>query len=294
MRALDAPARWVSRRLRDTSLSPGAWVGVVMVALALGVALFGPFFAPYPPDAIFGVAFGKPSSQHLLGLDFVGRDALSRFLWGGRTAIFIALAGTIAGVVVGIVIGTVSAYRRGWFDEVFGRLTDLTLAFPALIFALLLLAAFGSSIPIVVVAIAVTTVPGVTRIARAAALEVVDLPYVEAARARGEHILYVMGREILPNIRRPLLVDFGLRVTASILLVAALSFLGLGLKPPAADWGLMIGENRIALTVQPWPVIVPIVAIAFITIGINLLLDGYRRHTGAWRVAQTTETTSAV
>ncbi len=286
--------RWMSRRIRRIDLSAGAWVGAVMVAAALGVALFGPFFAPYPPDAIFGAAFAKPSSQHLLGLDFVGRDAFSRFLWGGRTAIFIALIGTIVGVVVGILIGTASAYWRGWFDEIFGRLTDLTLAFPALIFALLLLAAFGSSIPVVVIALAITTVPGVTRIARAAALEVVDLPYVEAARARGERIHYVMGREILPNIRRPLLVDFGLRLTASILLVAALSFLGLGLKPPAADWGLMIGENRIALTVQPWPVIVPIIAIAFITIGINLLLDGYRRRLGAWRARETTETTSAV
>jgi peptide/nickel transport system permease protein len=265
-----------------------------MVAIALGIALVGPFFAPYPPDAILGAAFAPPSSQHLLGLDFVGRDALSRFLWGGRTAIFVALIGTVAGVMVGIVIGIVSAYTRGWFDEVFGRLTDLTLAFPALIFALLLLAAFGSSVPLVVIALAVTTTPGVTRIARAASLEIVDLPYVEAARARGESFRHIIGREILPNIRRPLLVDFGLRLTASILLVAALSFLGLGLKPPAADWGLMIGENRIALTVQPWPVIVPILAIAFITIGINLVLDGYRRRLGAWRINENSETTSAV
>jgi len=282
------------KRVRRIDLSVGGWIGLVMVLLALGVALFGPFFAPYPPDAIFGAAFAKPSSQHLLGLDFVGRDALSRFLWGGRTAIFIALLGTVIGAVVGILLGIASAYRRGWFDEVFGRFTDLMLAFPALIFALLLLAAFGSSVPVVVVALAVTTAPGVMRIARAAALEVVDLPYVEAARARGERIHYVLGREILPNIRRPVLVDFGLRLTASILLVAALSFLGLGLKPPAADWGLMIGENRVALTVQPWPVVVPIVAIAFITIGINLLLDGYRRRMGTWRARERTETTSAV
>src|SRR5438132_951896 len=128
--------RWTLRRIRRVDLSPGARVGAVMVALALGVALVGPFFAPYPPDAIFGAAFAKPSSQHLLGLDFVGRDVLSRFLWGGRTAIFIALIGTVVGVVVGIVIGTASAYWRGWFDEIFGRLTDLALAFPALIFAL--------------------------------------------------------------------------------------------------------------------------------------------------------------
>jgi peptide/nickel transport system permease protein len=276
-------------------LSPGAWAGLVMVMIALGVALLGPFFAPYPPDEIFGTAFAKPSSGHLLGLDFVGRDAFSRFLWGGRSAIFIALLGTVAGELVGIAIGTASAYWRGWVDEAFGRLTDLALAFPALILALLLLAAFGSSIPVVVIALAVTTIPGVTRIARAAALEIVDLPYLEAARARGESVRYVVGREMLPNIRRPLLVDFGLRVTASILLVAALSFLGLGLQPPAADWGLMIGENRIALTVQPWPIVAPIVAIAFITIGINLVLDGYRRRGGAWSAEETTmETTSAV
>ena len=264
-----------SRRL---DLTAPAWAGLVLVVLVLGVALLGPVFAPYPPDEIVGVAYATPSSEHWLGLDFVGRDVLSRFLWGGRTAVLIALTGTVIGFAVGIGLGTISAYRRGWLDEVVGRTTDLALAFPALIFALLLLAAFGTSIAVVVVAITVTTVPGVIRIARAAALEIVDLPYVEAARARGERLWYVLVVELLPNIRRPLLVDFGLRLTASILLVAALSFLGLGLKPPASDWGLMIGENRVALTVQPWPVIVPVLAIALITIGINLVLDGYRRR----------------
>ena len=155
-----------------------------------------------------------------------------------------------------------------------GRGTDLTLAFPGLVLSLLLLAAFGTSLALVVVAIAVTTAPGVARIARAAALEIVGLPYVEAARARGERASYVIGAEIFPSIRGPLLVDFGLRLTAAILLVAALSFVGLGLQPPAADWGLMIGENRIALTVMPWPVVVPAAAIAFLTIGINLIIDG--------------------
>jgi len=282
------------RWLRNIQLSAGAWIGLAMVTIAVGVALVGPFFSPYPPDQIFGAPFAKPSSGHLLGLDFVGRDAFSRFLWGGRSAIFIAVAGTIIGEIVGIAIGAASAYWRGWIDELFGRVTDLALAFPALIFALLLLAAFGSSVTVVILALAVTTIPGVTRIARAGALEIVDLPYIEAAKARGESVRYVIGREMLPNIRRTLFVDFGLRVTASILLVAALSFLGLGLQPPAADWGLMIGENRIALTVQPWPIIAPIVAIAFITIGINLLLDGYRRRNLAWSAQESVETTSAV
>ena len=205
----------------------------------------------------FRLPFSPPSREHLLGLDFAGRDVLSRFLWGGTTAILVALAGTLVGFAIGCVVGLVSAYRRGWVDEVLGRGTDLALAFPGLVLSLLLLAAFGTSLALIVIAIAVTTAPGVARIARAAALEIVDLPYVEAARARGEHASYVLAVEIFPGIRAPLLVDFGLRLTAAILLVAALSFVGLGLQPPAADWGLMIGENRIGLTVQPWPVVVP-------------------------------------
>ena len=286
--------RLVVRRVGVFDLTPAARVGVVLFLLPVAIAIFGPFFAPYPPDDIIGSAFAAPSHHHLLGLDFVGRDVLSRFLWGGRTAIFIALIGTVLGYALGVMIGLLSAHRRGWVDEVFGRLTDLVLAFPALILALLLLAAFGTSVTLVVVAIVVTTAPGATRIARAAALEVVDLPYVEAAKARGERTSFITVREILPNIRRPLLVDYGLRLTAAILLVAALSFLGLGLKAPAANWGLMIGENRVALTVQPWPVLVPTIAIACLTIGINLVLDGYRRGGVAGVVEDAAETVRVV
>ena len=228
---------------------------------------------------MFGAPFSAPSSEHWLGLDFAGRDVMSRFLWGGRTAIVVALSGTILGFVLGCCLGLVSAYRRGWVDELIGRSTDLALAFPALILSLLLLAAFGTSIGLVIFAIAITTAPGVARIARAATLEIVDLPYVESARARGERSSYVMAVEILPAVRSPLLVDFGLRLTTAILLVAALSFVGLGLQPPAADWGLMIGENRIGLNTQPWPVIVPAVAIAALTIGVNLIIDGVGRRT---------------
>ena len=252
-----------------------------MVIGVVGVAVVGRYVAPYPPDEIFGLPFSAPSGNHLLGLDFAGRDVLSRFLSGGKTAIVVALVGTVAGFVLGCGLGLVSAYRRGWIDEIIGRVTELALAFPALILSLLLLAAFGTSLALVVGAIAVTTAPGVARIARAAALEIVDLPYVEAARARGERASYVMAVEILPSVRSPLLVDFGLRLTTAILLVAALSFVGLGLQPPAADWGLMIGENRIGLTVQPWPVVVPAAAIAALTIGINLIIDGVGRRTGS-------------
>lgn len=262
------------------SISVAAWVGLAMLIVVVAVGIFGRYVASYPPDEIFGAPFSAPSANHKLGLDFAGRDVLSRFLFGGQTAIVVALAGTVMGFVLGSGLGLVSAYRRGWVDEVIGRSTDLALAFPALILSLLLLAAFGTSLALVVFAITITTAPGVARIARAATLELVDLPYVESARARGERASYVMAVEILPGVRSPLLVDFGLRLTTAILLVAALSFVGLGLQPPAADWGLMIGENRIGLNVQPWAVIVPAAAIAALTIGVNLIIDGVGRRTG--------------
>jgi len=273
-------ARRLFRRARLGSIAPTAWMGLGLLAVTVGIGIFGRFLAPYPSDEIFGSPFASPSSDHKLGLDFAGRDVLSRFLGGGHTAIAVALVGTVIGFLVGCSLGLVSAYRRGWVDELIGRATELALAFPALILSLLLLAAFGTSVTLVIIAIAITTAPGVARIARAAALEIVDLPYVEAARARGERAAYVMAVEILPSVRSPLLVDFGLRLTSSILLVAALSFVGLGLQPPAADWGLMIGENRLGLTVQPWPVIVPAAGIAALTIGINLIIDGTGRRRG--------------
>ena len=262
-------------------ISVTAWVGLAMLVVVVVVGIFGRYAASYAPDEMFGAPFSAPSGDHWLGLDFAGRDVLSRFLWGGQTAILVALTGTVLGFVLGSCLGLVSAYRRGWVDEVIGRSTDLALAFPALILSLLLLAAFGTSLALVVFAITITTAPGVARIARAATLEIVDLPYVESARARGERASYVMAVEILPGVRSPLLVDFGLRLTTAILLVAALSFVGLGLQPPAADWGLMIGENRIGLNVQPWAVIVPAAAIAALTIGVNLIIDGVGRRTGA-------------
>lgn len=254
-----------------------ARIGVVLGAIVTALAVFGPLFAPYAPDDILGQPYASPTSSHLLGLDFVGRDVLSRFLWGGRTSLLLALLGTALGYVLGLSVGLFAAYVRGWLDEVTMRATDVALAFPALVLVLLLVSAFGSNVRLVVVAIAVANAPRIARIVRAAALEVLDLLYVEAARARGERSLYIVSREILPNIRAPLLVDFGLRFTGSILLVAAVSFLGFGLQPPAADWGVMVGENRVGLTLQPWPVVMPVLALALLTIGINLVIDGYGR-----------------
>ena len=222
---------------------------------------------------MFGSPFEASSSAHIFGLDYVGRDVLSRFLCGGQTSIAIALVGTVVGEAIGIATGLISAFRGGWFDSILGRFTDLILAFPALIMSLLLLATFGTSMFLVVVAIVITTSPGAARVTRSAAQEHVNIPYVEAARARGESDSFIMAFEILPNIKSVLLVDIGFRVSSSLVLVSALSFVGLGLQPPAADWGLMIGENRLGLTMQPWPVLVPACAIMFLTIGLNLIID---------------------
>jgi peptide/nickel transport system permease protein len=256
-------------------LSVTGWVGVGLCAAVVAVGLLGPFFAPFAPDELIGAAYAKPSLDHVLGLDYLGRDVLSRFLWGGRTALALAFLATLLGYAIGLPIGLIAAYRRRWTDQVLMRANDVALAFPGLIFVLLLLSAFGSDVKLIVLAVALANAPRIARIVRASALEVVSLPYVEAARARGEPGYWVGGREIMPNIAAPILVDFGIRLTGSILLVAGVSFLGLGLQPPAADWGLMIAENRGGITIQPWAVVAPVLAIGLLTIGINLIIDGY-------------------
>jgi peptide/nickel transport system permease protein len=272
------PPRRFRRGFARFNLS--AKVGIALGVAVTAVAFFGPFFAPHAPDAILGVPYTHRSGAYPLGLDYVGRDVLSRFLWGGRTALVLAFLGTFFGYLIGLSVGLFAAYRGGKSDELTMRTTDVSLAFPSLVLVLLLVSAFGSNVRLVVIAIAVANAPRIARIVRAASLEVVDLLYVQAAKARGERATYIVVREILPNIRGPVLVDFGLRFTGSILLVAAVSFLGFGLQPPAADWGVMVGENRVGLTIQPWGVLMPVIALGLLTIGINLAIDGYGRSLG--------------
>ena len=267
-------------------------IGFILLITAIAIGLFGRFVAPYSPDEMFGSPFEASSLAHPFGLDYVGRDVLSRFLCGGQTAIAIALVGTVVGEAIGIATGLISAFRGGWLDSVLGRFMDLILAFPALILSLLLLATFGTSMFLVVVAIVITTAPGAARVTRSVAQEHVKIPYVEAARARGESDLFIMTFEILPNIKSVLFVDIGFRVSSSLVLVSALSFVGLGLQPPAADWGLMIGENRLGLTIQPWPVLAPACAIMFLTIGLNLIIDS--RQLSVLKKSITTELGSHV
>jgi peptide/nickel transport system permease protein len=252
-------------------------IGVVIVALLVAVAIFGPLVAPYSPTEFVAAPNSGPSSDAIFGADALGRDVLSRFLYGGRTVLWMAAAATVLGVVLGVVIGLVAAYARNWLDDVLMRGNDVILAFPQIILALLALSAIGPKLWLIVLIVGITHAPRVARVMRGAAQEVVERDFIKAAEAVGEKRSRIVFGELLPNVTSPLLVELGLRMTYSIGLVAAISFLGFGLQPPAADWGLMINENRLSITVQPWAVLLPVLAIGLLTVGTNLVTDGIAR-----------------
>jgi peptide/nickel transport system permease protein len=252
-------------------------IGLVIVLLLLGVAIIGPLFAPQAPADFAGAPYEKPSSFALLGTDNLGRDVLSRFLWGGRSILGLSAAATAIGLALGALIGLVAAYSRSLLDDVLMRGMDVILAFPSIVLALVAVATVGPKLWLIVLVVGLTTMPRVARVTRGAALEIVERDYVNAAEAMGESRFRILVGEILPNVTSPLMVEASLRLTFSIGLIAGLSFLGFGLQPPAADWGLMINENRQGLTVQPWGVVMPVLAIALLTVGTSLIGDGISR-----------------
>ena len=266
--------------LRDVIGTRGGKIGALLVCGVLALAFVGPFLAPFSPTALVGSQFATPTRAHVLGTDMLGRDGLSRFLWGGRTLVLTAFAATLMAYLVGIPLGAFAAVRGGILDIGAVALSDIMLAIPSLVFVLVLLAAVGPSLSMVAIGIAAVELPRVIRIFRAITVEVSILEFVEVARARGETTASVVFREILPNLWTPLMADFGFRLTASIVLVSSLSYLGLGPAPPTADWGLMISENQIGLTIQPWIIVVPAVTIAVLTFGVNLLTDAVARRIG--------------
>jgi peptide/nickel transport system permease protein len=252
-------------------------VGVVLVLLLVGIAVIGPFLAPHSPSEFVGAPYEDPSSSALLGTDNLGRDVLSRFLWGGRSVLGLALAATALGLALGVTIGLVAAYARGTMDDLLMRAMDVILAFPSLVLALVAVATVGPNLWLLVLVVGITTAPRVSRVTRGSSVEIVERDFVRAAEAIGEPRRKILLGEILPNVSSPLLVEASLRLTYSVGLIAALSFLGFGVQPPAADWGLMINENRQGLTVQPWGVVAPVLAIALLTIGTSLIGDGVAR-----------------
>jgi ABC-type dipeptide/oligopeptide/nickel transport system permease subunit len=255
-------------------------VGLVLLGLVLAVAFLGPYLAPYGPTEILCIPYQASTPDFPLGCDAFGHDVLSRVLSGGRTVILLGVTSTLAAYVIGAVIGLVAGYRGGRTDAVLMRGVDVLLAFPPILLLLVLATGAGAGIGPLLVGIVLVQVPGVSRVVRGATLETATRAYVEAAIARGERLWWVLRQEILPNITTSLVADAGTRLTASILLVAAMNFLGLGLRPPASDWALMISENRSGLTLQPLSVAVPAALIALLTISVNLVADSTARAAG--------------
>ena len=269
----------MSGRLRFLRTVSGA-AGVSIVLFVVFVAVFGKYLAPHDPNAPVGADLAGPSSHALLGTDDLGRDVLSRLLYGGRSVLGLALLATLLAYAVGLSIGLVAGYSRSKIDPMLMRTVDVMLAFPPLLFLLILITGAGTSVGVMVIGVAAIQAPGISRIVRTATLEVSVRGYVEAAVARGERAVAVVVREVLPNILAPVLVDAGLRFTYSILIIASVNFLGLGLQAPRSDWALMISEDRPYISLNPWSVLAPAAMIALLTIGINLTGDAIARSLG--------------
>jgi len=252
-----------------------AKIGMLMVFIMAMVALFAPMIAPFGETEIVGDVWLDPGGTFLLGTDNLGRDMLSRLLYGGRNTIAIAFLITTLSFTVGIVLGFLGATVGGWVDLLLSRLIDILMAFPTLIFALMILSVVGTSVPALIVVIALLDSTRVFRISRAVAMDVEVMEFVEVARLRGEGIWWIMRQEILPNALPPLVAEFGLRFCFVFLFIASLSFLGLGLQPPTADWGGMVRENSGAITFGMLTPLWPASAIAFLTVGVNLIVDWF-------------------
>jgi peptide/nickel transport system permease protein len=269
----------MTRRLGFLRSTTGV-VGLVLLAAIVGIALVGPLFAPYAPDRPIGVPLTGPGDGTPFGTDFLGRDVLSRALWGGRSVLGLAGLATLLAYAGGITVGLVAGYSRSLLDPILMRGADVLLSFPALLFLLVLVTGAGTSKKVLVLGVAIVQMPLVARIVRTATLEQSVRGFVEAAVARGERTTAILRREILPNIVGALMADVGLRFTYAIILVASVNFLGLGLQPPDADWALIISENRSGLTLNPWVILVPATLISVLTISVSLVGDAVARSLG--------------
>ncbi|NMF96978.1 ABC transporter permease [Aromatoleum toluolicum] len=273
-------AQSAKRRSRRGTMSVTGLIGLFIVGFWLVMAVAGPSVAPHPGnDLISDESFGALSGAYPLGTDYLGRDMLSRVLHGAPYTIGVALAGTVCACLLGTILGLTGAAagtggKAGrWVDEVLSRTMDALIAIPNKMFALIMVASFGSSVPLLILTAALAYTPGSYRIVRALAVNVMTLDFILAARARGEGTAYIIFIEVLPNMFRPVLTDFGMRFVYVVLLLAAMSFLGLGVQPPDADWGSLVRENILGLGEGAPAVLAPAVAIATLTIGVTLLID---------------------
>lgn len=252
-------------------------IGVALILLLILVAIVGPYVAPHGPTAFVGTPNSTPSSAAPLGTDYLGQDVLSRFLYGGRLILVMAVIATGLGLIIGVAIGLIAAYSRNAVDDTLMRAMDVLMAFPQIMLALVAVTVVGAHAWVIVAAIALTTAPRVARVTRGSAQPVVERDFVAATEAMGVPRWRILSGELLPNILGPIMVESTLRLTYSISLIAALAFLGLAPNPNGANWGTMINENQVALSVQPWGVVFPIIALAALTMGTGLLGDGIAR-----------------
>ncbi len=260
------------------TFSPVGMIALVVILFWAIVAILGPEIAPYPVGKIVDMDyFGPISSKLWLGSDYLGRDMLSRIIFGARYTLGIALAGVLIASTSGVILGMAAAVIGGWFDTVLSRFMDAMISIPSKLFGLVVVAAVGSSLPALIMTLAVIYIPGSYRFARALAVNVNTMDFITVARIRGENTFYLAVSEILPNIIRPVLADFGLRFVFIVLLLSGLSFLGLGVQPPLADWGALVHENIQGLSFGSAAVIAPSIAIASLTISVNLLIDNLPR-----------------
>jgi peptide/nickel transport system permease protein len=273
-------------RLAWRELRKAPWtakIGLFLIFCYVFIAIFAPVLTPYGESQIVGQEFEPWGSQYLLGTDALGRDMLTRLLYGARNTIGIAFVTTCFAFLIGGTCGILASVLGGWIDQILSRVIDILMAIPQLIFALLLLTIFGTSIPVLIVIIAVLDSTRVFRLARAVTLNVAVMDFVEAARLRGERIGWIAIREVLPNITAPLVAEFGLRFCFVFLTIAALSFLGLGIQPPTADWGSMVRDNATLITYEDITPLLPAAAIALLTVSVNFVVDWFLHKTSGLR-----------
>lgn len=249
------------------------WLGLVLTGLPIAVALIGPWIAPIPPTQFVSPPFSPPDQMALFGTDTLGRDIFSRFLAGGQTLLILSALATLLGVTLGAVLGGLLATMRGVADEIAMRLADVALAFPAVVLALMCLSLIGPKLWLIVLVVALGHLPRTLRVIRSAAMSIAERDFVRYAEALGVGRIRTVATEIMPNVVAPLMVEYGIRFTYSVGLIASLSFLGLGVQPPTPDWGNMINENRLGITIQPWGVVLPLLALALLAIGCNLITE---------------------
>ncbi len=265
------------RELKKAPLT--AQFGFLVIIIYVAVAVFAPVLAPYGESEIVGTEYDVWSNQFPLGTDNLGRDMMTRLIYGARNTVGIALITTLLAFFLGGTTGIMAAVLGGWYDQLTSRTVDVLMAIPGLIFAMLLLTIFGTSIPSLIIIIGILDSTRVFRIARAVSLNVVVMDYIESARLRGERVSWIALREVLPNIMPPLVAEFGLRFCFVFLTISSLSFLGLGLQPPTADWGSMVRDNATLITYGDITPLLPAAAIALLTIGVNFVVDWFLHKT---------------